>query len=307
VPGPPGRGNGLYAAAYVPLADLDPQVADAVLEMLAADGIAAYASPANERSPGQIVAPHMDRVLDRLYVDSSARGRARSVLDDRLAELGTDVPGGPRPEDPSTDPPTDPRPDRDAGGRAGAGSAGGAGKSLDDDAAWAQIVAAFQGPSAADPVPRWPAGQDTSGAPPATSAPPGAPTRFPDEGGVGTSDGPGGSDGRGAPGESAAPGRADVPGDGGHSRAPLRRDGEDHFVPPPPPPLPRPDAVTRWAWAAVLGTPVFFFLVAVLSIRLGEGMVLLGVGAFVGGFVTLVARMKDRPPTDSGPDDGAVV
>ena len=29
--------------------------------------------------------------------------------------------------------------------------------------------------------------------------------------------------------------------------------------------------------------------------------------AFVAGFVTLVARMKDRPPTDSGPDDGAVV
>jgi hypothetical protein len=25
------------------------------------------------------------------------------------------------------------------------------------------------------------------------------------------------------------------------------------------------------------------------------------------GFVTLIARMKERPPTDSGPDDGAVV
>ena len=30
------------------------------------------------------------------------------------------------------------------------------------------------------------------------------------------------------------------------------------------------------------------------------------VAAFVGGFVTLVARMRDRPDTD-GPDDGAVV
>jgi hypothetical protein len=30
-------------------------------------------------------------------------------------------------------------------------------------------------------------------------------------------------------------------------------------------------------------------------------------GGFVGGFVTLVARMKERPPTDSGWDDGAVV
>jgi hypothetical protein len=29
--------------------------------------------------------------------------------------------------------------------------------------------------------------------------------------------------------------------------------------------------------------------------------------AFMAGFVTLVARMKDRPPNDTGPDDGAVV
>ena len=29
--------------------------------------------------------------------------------------------------------------------------------------------------------------------------------------------------------------------------------------------------------------------------------------AFMGGFVTLVARMKDRPDTDLGGDDGAVV
>jgi hypothetical protein len=34
----------------------------------------------------------------------------------------------------------------------------------------------------------------------------------------------------------------------------------------------------------------------------------LAVAAFVGGFVTLVARMKDRYPNDdTGPDDGAVV
>jgi hypothetical protein len=29
--------------------------------------------------------------------------------------------------------------------------------------------------------------------------------------------------------------------------------------------------------------------------------------ASMGGFVTLVARMKDRPPADLGDDDGAVV
>ncbi|MEY2475130.1 MAG: hypothetical protein QOG87_445, partial [Actinomycetota bacterium] len=34
---------------------------------------------------------------------------------------------------------------------------------------------------------------------------------------------------------------------------------------------------------------------------------LLALAAFVGGFVTLVARMEDRPPNDLGGDDGAVV
>ena len=29
--------------------------------------------------------------------------------------------------------------------------------------------------------------------------------------------------------------------------------------------------------------------------------------AFVAGFLTLVVRMKDRPPVDDTPDDGAVV
>jgi hypothetical protein len=33
----------------------------------------------------------------------------------------------------------------------------------------------------------------------------------------------------------------------------------------------------------------------------------LAVAAFVGGFATLVIRMGDKPPRDSGPDDGAVV
>jgi hypothetical protein len=48
-------------------------------------------------------------------------------------------------------------------------------------------------------------------------------------------------------------------------------------------------------------------LASVLGIPLGGWIGFLVVLAFMAGFVTLVARMKDRPPTDSGPDDGAVV
>ena len=49
-----------------------------------------------------------------------------------------------------------------------------------------------------------------------------------------------------------------------------------------------------------------FFVVAVgVGWNLPSVVTVLGVGAFVGGFATLVARMRGRNPYD--PDDGAVV
>jgi hypothetical protein len=81
---------------------------------------------------------------------------------------------------------------------------------------------------------------------------------------------------------------------------------EEHFVPPAPPPLPTADPVTRMAWIAVISGPVFFLLTALLRIEVTGLAAFLGVAAFVGGFVTLVARMRDRPDAD-GSDDGAVV
>lgn len=84
-------------------------------------------------------------------------------------------------------------------------------------------------------------------------------------------------------------------------------DREDHFEPPPPPPLPTIDTISRFAWAAVIGGPILLIIGTVLRLDLAGWPGLLGLGAFVGGFVTLVARMKDRPPADLGGDDGAVV
>jgi hypothetical protein len=80
-----------------------------------------------------------------------------------------------------------------------------------------------------------------------------------------------------------------------------------HFVPPPPPPVPRGDPVTRWAWAAAIGAPVLFVLLAVLGFDLTGVVGVALVGAFAAGFVTLVIRMKDGPRSDDRPDDGAVV
>ena len=88
---------------------------------------------------------------------------------------------------------------------------------------------------------------------------------------------------------------------------PEREDPDEHFKPPPPPPLPSIDRISRFAWAGALGGPLVLVLATILGISLDGWVGLLAVFAFMAGFVTLVARMKDRPPNDTGPDDGAVV
>ena len=88
----------------------------------------------------------------------------------------------------------------------------------------------------------------------------------------------------------------------------VRRDDDGgHYEPPPPPPLPAMDRITRLAWTGALGGPLLLLLAALVGLELAGWVGLLAIGAFVAGFVTLVARMQDRPPTDTGPDDGAVV
>lgn len=83
---------------------------------------------------------------------------------------------------------------------------------------------------------------------------------------------------------------------------------EGHFVPPEPPPLPTPDTTAKFAWLAVLGGPALLLLDAVVWHEVAGWPAWAGVTAFLGGFVTLVARMKDRDEDE--PDDpmgGAVV
>ena len=80
---------------------------------------------------------------------------------------------------------------------------------------------------------------------------------------------------------------------------------DDHFVPQPPPPLPEADRVTRLAWAAMIGGPSLIILAALLGIGLEGWVVVLALGGFLGGFATLIARMRDRPRQDDGWDDGA--
>jgi hypothetical protein len=238
----PGRGNGLQASAWAPLADLDPHLADAILEMLREEGIAAYVIPTASRSAGDIAVPPYRRPLDRLHVDREASAQARELLAQRLSLLAGDL--------------------RTAGGLEPESHA--AGEPI-DDAVWAEIMSTYQA-SPDEPA----ASSDEPAAQPVAEA-----------------------------------GTLLTPAPGSPTPEPAR--DEERYVPPPPPPLPTADAVTRAAWAGVAGGPLFLLLATVLQLDIEGWLAFLAVIAFVAGFVTLVARSKDRTPDDAGPDDGAVV
>lgn len=86
-----------------------------------------------------------------------------------------------------------------------------------------------------------------------------------------------------------------------------KHEEHDHYVPPEPAPAPRLDWISRAAWSGLIGGPLVLVLAAVLDIGRGGRLLAFALFAFVAGFLTLVCRMKDRPPIDDTPDDGAVV
>jgi hypothetical protein len=201
-----------------------------------------------------------------------------------------------------------------------------AGEEGDEEAAWRDLVAQYSTPEAADGAAPWPVREEL---PSARQAPPSAP------GHPGAPDAPGPSSASGAPGadEEAEPGAAEDPEAAQtpppgwadpvpgvipalpHFRivrpavpAPLPPAGDDeHYVPPVPPPLPRLDPMSKGAWVALFGGPGYLLLAVLLGWVVPGWAAFCAVAAFVGGFATLVVRMGDRPPRDSGPDDGAVV
>ena len=192
-----------------------------------------------------------------------------------------------------------------------------------EEAAWRDLVAHYATPAAADGVPApWPTREDLPG-----PAPKGQEAAGTDVSGPDTADldvtgldmaGPGSTelDGTQPPGPRLGP----RPGPFGGpppgppqirivrpaSAAPPPGD-DDHFVPPVPPPLPRLDPITKGAWAALFGGPLYLLVAVMASWQVPDWAAFCAVAAFVGGFATLVVRMGDRPPRDSGPDDGAVV
>src|SRR5665213_2993321 len=267
----PGRDNGFVARHYVPLADLDPRLADAMLEALRAEGIAAYVVPSTGSLGGYLEVHLPERPRDRLWVDREYHDRATTLLTahserpDVIAATGS--PGPPVPTGRPDDPPPLPTPDAVP----------------DTDDVWAQLIAGFDLPAyeGRAPVADPPTDSSRDDEPP-------VPRRIV------------------RPADTAFDNGTPNPDD-----LPLFADFDplsildEHFVPDPPPPLPRLRRGTRWALAAIL---VGVALIVGSSFTdVVPGAVMLGVLAMVGGFVGLVAMMREGRPSDSDTDDGAVV
>jgi hypothetical protein len=117
------RDNGLDATEYAVAGDVDPRVGEHLLDVLAADGIAAYLQPSADLNPVTRTTTIPPRPTDRLYVDRAHVGVAR----DHLAKLA---------EPPQREP-----------------------RAVDVDAEWQRIVAGFH-TEAAEPAPPWPATEE---------------------------------------------------------------------------------------------------------------------------------------------------
>lgn len=197
----------------------------------------------------------------------------------------------------------------------GTGTGGNATGGDGDEAVWLDLIARFDAPAPSGAESPWPDREDLAGpvsvAPtmPPTSPPtlpPTLPEALPREPPTNPTGLPGLPIASGAPPAPAEP--WPIGGGTGPRDAPLPRDpAEGHFVPPVPPPLPKLDPVTKGAWLALFGGPLYLLVSTAVGNTISALAAFLAVAAFVGGFVILVLRMDNGRPPDSGPDDGAVV
>ncbi|MFB6808133.1 hypothetical protein [Streptomyces sp. NPDC056387] len=91
-----------------------------------------------------------------------------------------------------------------------------------------------------------------------------------------------------------------------HTPAEPDEKDEGHFVPPEPE-LPPADTTAKFAWLAVVGGPVLLLVAVLLQWDMTWWLTTLGIGGFLGGFATLVARMSQGDDEDDDPGRGAVV
>ncbi len=304
------RDNGLPSAEWGALVDLDPRLSEALLDSLAAEGVAAFVEPARDTDSYTRATVLPKRPLDRLWVDPSRADLARGVVSSEVADLtallAEQEPGAtahglvrPVPRNSATrvlPPPELPGPPEAVDASPASKVPNDATQApLSDDELFRQIVEGFSLDSE-DPVPRWPVSEDLD------------PPRHPRP--LGSTDRPSHRQYTdGAPRRR----RSDPPADAPAPVEPLPSwvepealADEGHFEPPPAPKVPRLRLRTGIALLTLLlGLLVLF---APFQIGLDDSGIstILGLLLTGGGAGLLVAWMRDAP-RDSGPDDGAVV
>jgi hypothetical protein len=84
------RDNGLIAAEYAAVGDVDPRVGEHLLDVLEVEGIAAYLAPSADLNPLTLTTTVPARPTDRLYVDRRHLGTAQEHLS-QLAPAAPDI------------------------------------------------------------------------------------------------------------------------------------------------------------------------------------------------------------------------
>jgi hypothetical protein len=130
------RDNGLRCGGYKAVADLDPRMADALLEALRDHGIAAYAGPTPATSGHYMELQLPDRPMDRLYVDEEHLDRARELIEEEQGHAAAAV--EPADDDRPEAAPV-PEPPATATARTSAEES-----EIDFDAAWQQLLGSLQ-------------------------------------------------------------------------------------------------------------------------------------------------------------------
>jgi hypothetical protein len=274
------RDNGLVAAEYAAVGDVDPRVGEHLLDVLAGDGIAAYLLPATDLHPVTRTTTLPAVPTDRLYADREHMATAQ----DHLARLRADEAGA------------------DDGGPdlVGARARGDAGEA-DLDAAWAGIIAAYDA-KVEDTAARWPAVENLPDRAPDDTDPdlghtlgldrddadPPVPVAERPIITVRDTDEPTLLDALDTFG-------VDLP------------DDDEGYTPPPPPPVPKPPAPVIASLLGIVVGLLAFFSPGLVPIDTDVTQ-MLGFALLLGGVAGLIWRLRPGDEPDDEPDDdGAVV
>jgi hypothetical protein len=110
------RDNGLDAALWTPVRDVDPRVGEHLLDVLRDAGIAAYLEPSTDVEPYTRTVSLPSPPTDRLFVDRARSAEGRSLVEEHVDEHVQERTRAPRASR----------------------------RDIDEDAEWARIVAAFE-------------------------------------------------------------------------------------------------------------------------------------------------------------------